>query len=76
MALEGHGIAFLPFSAVRKELENGRLVQAAPAELTQFQMPMDVRAYREKPVGKEAGSSVAHALWAFLQEHAEGSMPE
>lgn len=75
MALEGHGVAFLPYSAVRKELENGRLVRAVPEELSQLQMPMDVRAYREKPVGKEARNSVADALWNFLQTHAEGSLP-
>ena len=75
MALEGHGIAFLPYSAVRKELESGRLVQAAPAELTKLQMPMDVRAYREKPVGKDGGNSVADALWTFLQTHGQGSLP-
>jgi hypothetical protein len=28
MALEGHGVAFLPHSAVRRELEAGRLVSA------------------------------------------------
>lgn len=75
MALEGHGVAFLPYSAVRKELESGRLVRAVPEELSQLQMPMDVRAYREKPVGKEARNSVADALWNFLQTHAEGSLP-
>lgn len=74
MALEGHGIAFLPYSAVRKELESGRLVQAAPAELTQFQMPMDVRAYREKPVGKDSANSAAHALWTFLQEQTASTL--
>lgn len=75
MALEGHGVAFLPFSAVRKELGSGRLVQAAPANTQQFQMPMDVRAYREKPVGKEASNSVADALWNFLLTHAQSTMP-
>ena len=29
MALEGLGVAFLPFSAVRDELQNARLVNAA-----------------------------------------------
>lgn len=74
MALEGHGVAFLPYSAVRKELESGRLVRAVPDELSLLQMPMSVRAYREKPVGKEARNSVADALWSFLQTHGEGSL--
>ncbi len=33
MAMEGHGVAFLPYSAVKKELRAGKLVSAAPAEL-------------------------------------------
>src|SRR5205823_3928161 len=32
MALEGHGVAFLPYSAVKKELRSRRLVSAAPPE--------------------------------------------
>ena len=31
MALEGHGLAFLPVSSVRKELKSRRLVAAARA---------------------------------------------
>jgi DNA-binding transcriptional LysR family regulator len=31
MALEGHGVAFLPYSAVKKELRARRLVSAVPA---------------------------------------------
>ena len=67
MALEGHGIAFLPHSAVKKELKSRRLVSAAPANTTDLQMTMDVRAYREKPAGKEAPKGTAQALWAYLQ---------
>ena len=54
MALEGHGIAFLPYSAVKKELRARRLVSATPAEMPPMQITMDVRAYREKPAGHEA----------------------
>ena len=63
MALEGHGVAFLPHSAVKKELRSRRLVSAAPPELNGLEMTMDVRAYREKPVGKEAPKGTAQALW-------------
>ena len=70
MALEGHGVAFLPSSAVRKELAAGKLVSAAPAELREpLQMVMDVRAYRERPVGKDVPQGTAQALWAHLQAH-------
>jgi DNA-binding transcriptional LysR family regulator len=50
MALEGHGIAFLPYSAVKKELRAKRLVSAVPPDMPAMQITMDVRAYREKPV--------------------------
>ena len=49
MALEGHGIAFLPVSAVRKELLTRRLVSATPSDMPSLEITMDVRAYREKP---------------------------
>ena len=67
MALEGHGVAFLPHSAVKKELRSRRLVSAAPADSEGLQMTMDVRAYREKPAGKEAPKGTAQALWMYLQ---------
>jgi LysR family transcriptional regulator, hypochlorite-specific transcription factor HypT len=66
MALEGHGVAFLPFSAVKKEMRSKRLVSAA-GEVEGLEIAMEVRAYREKPVGKEAAKSTAHALWEYLR---------
>ena len=66
MALEGHGIAFLPHSAVKKELRARKLVPAAPADMKGLEMTMEVRAYREKPVGKDAPKGAAQALWAYL----------
>ena len=66
MALEGHGIAFLPHSAVRKELKTGKLVCAAPPELHGLEIAMDVRAYRERPSGKQAPKGTVQSLWAFL----------
>ena len=66
IALEGHGIAFLPYSAVKKELRARRLVTATAPGLPDLQMTMEVRAYREKPLGKEASKGTAQALWAYL----------
>src|SRR6185436_21105051 len=63
MALEGHGIAFLPHSAVKKELRARKLVSAAPPELQALQVAMEVRAYREKPGAREAPKGTAQALW-------------
>jgi DNA-binding transcriptional LysR family regulator len=65
MALEGHGLAFLPYSAVKKELRSRRLVAAATGT-PGLEMTMEVRAYREIPAGKEAPKGTVQALWAYL----------
>ena len=65
MAMEGHGIAFLPHSAVKKDLRGRRLVSAAPPELPALEIAMEVRAYRERP-GARAAKGTAQALWDFL----------
>jgi len=54
MALEGHGIAFLPSSAVKKDLRAKKLVSAMAPGMTGLQITMEVRAYRERPSSKEA----------------------
>jgi LysR family transcriptional regulator, hypochlorite-specific transcription factor HypT len=66
MALEGHGVAFLPHSAVKKEMRSRRLVSAAPPGMGGLELAMDIRAYREKPSGREAPKSNAQALWKYL----------
>jgi DNA-binding transcriptional LysR family regulator len=80
MALEGHGIAFLPFSAVKKDLRANKLVSATPADMAVLQITMEVRAYRERPSNKEHGKKTVHtnrsagpvpkrsaqALWDYL----------
>jgi LysR family transcriptional regulator, hypochlorite-specific transcription factor HypT len=66
MAMEGHGVAFLPYSAVKKELRARRLVNASPPGMPDLTMAMDLRAYRQKPVGKDLPKGTAQALWTFL----------
>ncbi|PIF76570.1 LysR family transcriptional regulator [Variovorax sp. 54] len=66
MALEGHGIAFLPQSAVRKEVKARKLVSALPPEIDSLEAKMEIRAYRERPsapvpVKAGAGRSAARA---------------
>ncbi len=68
MALEGHGLAFLPTSSVRKEVEAGRLVRAAPPE--RFELTMDMRIYREKPGLARHVKASAQALWQYLSDAA------
>jgi len=69
MAMEGHGIAFLPHSAVTKEVRAGKLVSPAPPELPGLQVAMEVRAYRGRPGGKHVPKRTAQALWEFLADH-------
>jgi DNA-binding transcriptional LysR family regulator len=64
MALEGHGLAFLPASSVTKELKARTLVQAAPRG--EFELAMDLRIYRERPELSRRNKPVALALWDFL----------
>ncbi len=80
MAIEGHGIAFLPKSAVQKDLRAKKLVSAAPSDLKDLQITMEVRAYRERPANREGfrfpGATGHHggdgpkrnaqALWDYL----------
>ena len=63
MALEGHGIAFLPASAVRKEVKARKLVSAGDG----LEMSLDIRIYREKPMGRKIKASV-EKFWNDLQQ--------
>ena len=65
MALEGHGLAFLPVSSVRKEIRARRLVAAAPAGT--MELTMELRIYRERPEVARHAKPSAQALWAFLE---------
>jgi LysR family transcriptional regulator, hypochlorite-specific transcription factor HypT len=81
MALEGHGIAFLPTSAVKKELRAKKLSPAAESGKG-FEAAMDIRIFREKPLQRESARDreqaktdtpravkrTAQALWDYLVE--------
>ena len=64
MALEGHGMAFLPASSVKKELKARRLVHAA--EPGTHEVTMDIRIYRERPEMARHSKPGAQALWEYL----------
>jgi DNA-binding transcriptional LysR family regulator len=66
MALEGHGLAFLPASSVRQELKARRLVRAAPPGVGE--LTMEVRIYRERPEVARHTKPEAQALWEFLRQ--------
>lgn len=63
MATAGHGVAFLPDSAVRREVKSRQLVRVADVS-----EEMEVRAYRSR-AGRLGGvsSSAANNLWSHLQ---------
>jgi len=67
MAIEGHGLTFLPLGSVQRELRAGRLVEAAPED--SFRLTMEVRIYREHPgaPGVRPTKASAQGLWAYLQ---------
>jgi DNA-binding transcriptional LysR family regulator len=75
MALEGHGIAFLPLGAVTKELRAGKLANAAGSSgplADALQATLEIRAYRERPDADRAQRQKRTALdlWAYLiQQH-------
>jgi DNA-binding transcriptional LysR family regulator len=66
MALEGHGLTFLPASSVKKELAAKNLVRAAAAG--EFELTMELRIYRERPELTRRSKPAAQALWNFLTE--------
>jgi DNA-binding transcriptional LysR family regulator len=71
MALEGHGLAFLPASSVRKELRAKRLAPAGEPDA--WQLTMEVRLVRERPASARAGKPGAQALWEHLARVSPGA---
>lgn len=66
MALEGHGVAFLPFSAVQKEVLDKKLTQVRLPNGPSLEVAMEIRAYREKPQSFQTNNEMAGALWRHL----------
>jgi DNA-binding transcriptional LysR family regulator len=64
MALAGHGVAFLPESAVRREVDAGLLVCAGDS----YTETMDIRVYRARPGPDAPAKPVVDALWRHLEE--------
>ncbi|GGY42210.1 LysR family transcriptional regulator [Pseudoduganella albidiflava] len=66
MALEGRGIAFLPESAVTREVKQKLL---APADAAgSWEIEMEIRLYRERPSPARPGKPLVAELWDFLEE--------
>ena len=65
MALEGHGLAFLPASSVRKDVRAKRLASAGDGP--GWELTMEVRIYRERPQSARVIKPGAAALWDHLR---------
>jgi DNA-binding transcriptional LysR family regulator len=66
MAIEGHGVAFLPSSSVTKDLKERRLVRACSTG--RHELTMEIRIYRARPESTHGHKPGALALWEFLRE--------
>ncbi|KMQ80087.1 Transcriptional regulator [Candidatus Burkholderia pumila] len=74
MALAGHGVAFLPHSAVEDAVDEGKLIRldrgtrGTPAG--QFTLTMEIRLYRDKMAsqGDEPRQPLMRALWDAVGE--------
>ena len=67
MALEGHGIGFLPDSAVVREVRQ-KLLARADNDDPGWQVQMEIRLYRERPSAQRPGKPVVERLWNFLMQ--------
>lgn len=65
LAQEGHGVAFLPESAVAEELKFQQLVRADSDQL-RWEVKMDIRLYRERPSVQRPGKPLVARLWNYL----------
>ena len=62
MVLNGHGVAFLPESAVTSEVKAKKLASAGSA----WHVEMEIRLYREKPSPARPGKRAALEVWDYL----------
>jgi len=72
MALEGHGIVFLPESSVTREVKLKQLARADGGQ-PEWEVNMEIRLYRERPSTARPGKPVVGRLWDYLVEQFEGS---
>jgi DNA-binding transcriptional LysR family regulator len=71
MALEGHGIVFLPESAVTREVKLKQLARADDDQ-SAWQVNMEIRLYRERPSAARPGKPVVGRLWDYLAQQFDG----
>lgn len=69
MALEGRGVAFLPESAVTRELKQKQLARA-DGDAKEWEVEMEIRLYRERPSAQRPGKLIVSKLWEYLEQQA------
>ena len=67
MALEGHGIAFLPQSSVQREVRYKQLA-VADGGRNEWSVDMEIRLYRERPTAQRTGKPIVDRLWHHLSQ--------
>jgi DNA-binding transcriptional LysR family regulator len=72
MALEGHGVAFLPESAVTREVKQKQLARADGGQ-PEWEVTMEIRLYRERPTQQRPGKPIVARLWDYLIARARGT---
>lgn len=70
MALEGHGIVFLPESAVTRELRQKQLARADGGQ-SSWEVEMEIRLYRERPSAQRPAKPLVGRLWDYLAARKE-----
>lgn len=68
MALEGHGVAWIPESLMSQELRSGALVAAGDAD---WSLATDIRLYRNRTRSRAA----IEDFWSALTEECDGERP-
>jgi len=72
MALEGRGIAFLPESAVLRDVKYKHLARA-DGGAAEWEIELEIRLYRERPNGQRPGKPVVERLWQYLLHEQENT---
>lgn len=67
MALEGHGVVFLPESSVVREVRQKQLALADNGQ-SAWQVTMEIRLYRERPSQQRPGKPLVARLWEYLAQ--------
>jgi DNA-binding transcriptional LysR family regulator len=70
MAIEGHGVVFLPESAVVREVKQKQLARADGGQ-PGWEVEMEIRLYRERPTSQRPGKPIVSRLWDYLVKKQE-----